>query len=141
MYDRTLNQLNLSMFATSSNKNYTYLLAMQQNDKDRFIEATVVGVAAHKESGHWTMAPRSSLPVGATKKRSIWSFKRIFSPDGSQNIHKDRICSHGGMQRWGKNYLEAYSPVVNMLSFRLLLAIAHIYGLNSQSIDSVLAFP
>ncbi len=45
------------------------------------------------------------------------------------------------MQQWGENYWETYSPVVNMLSVCLLLAIAHIHGLDSKSIDFVLAFP
>ena len=31
-YDGTLNQLNLSVFATSSNDNYSYPQAMQQTD-------------------------------------------------------------------------------------------------------------
>ena len=45
------------------------------------------------------------------------------------------------MQRWVENYWETYSPVVNILSVRLLLEIVHIHGLNSKSIDFVLDFP
>ena len=45
------------------------------------------------------------------------------------------------MQKRGENYWETYSPVVNMLSVQLLLAIAHIHGLDSKDIDFVLAFP
>ena len=33
LYDGTLNQLKLSVFAIFSNDNYTYLQAMQQTDK------------------------------------------------------------------------------------------------------------
>jgi len=45
------------------------------------------------------------------------------------------------MQRWGENYWEMYSPVVNMISIKLILVIAKIHGLKSKSIDSMLAFP
>ena len=45
------------------------------------------------------------------------------------------------MQQWGDNYWETYSPVVNMISVRLLLAITKIYKLDSKAIDFVLAFP
>ena len=114
---------------------------MQQNYKVKFIEAMVVEVVAHKKCYHWTMVPRSSLPLGAKTIRSIWSFKIKHFPYGSLNKHKDIICAHGDMQRWGKNYWETYSPVVNMLSVSLLLYIAHIHGLNSKSIKIVLAFP
>ena len=87
------------------------------------------------------MVLRSTLPAGAKTIRAIWSFKRKRYPDGRLNKHKARLCAHGGMQRWGDNYWETYSPVVNMLSVRLLLAICHIHGLDSKAIDFVLAFP
>ena len=118
------------MFATYSNENYTYPQAMQQTDKDNYIGAMVVELAAHKERDHCKMVPQSSLPVGAKIIRSIWSFKRKFSPDGSLNKHKARICAHGGTQLWGENYWETYSLVVNILNVCLLLAIAHIHGMN-----------
>ena len=56
------------------------------------------------------------------------------------NKHKARLCAHGGMQQWGKNYWETLLPVVNMISVKLLLVIANIHGLESKSIDFVLAF-
>ena len=71
---------------------------MQQTDKDKLIDATVVNVAAHEELVHWTIVPRSSLPVGAKTIRSIWLFKRKRFPNGSLNKDKARICAHGGIQ-------------------------------------------
>ena len=114
---------------------------MQQTDKYNCIGAMVVELAVHKDRYHWTMVPQSSLSVGAKTIRSVWSFKRNRFSDGSPNKHKAKICAHGGMQGWVENYWETYSPVVNMLSVRLLLPIAHIHVLNSKSIDFVLASP
>jgi hypothetical protein len=45
------------------------------------------------------------------------------------------------MQQWGVSYWETYSPVVSMLTVRLLLALCNIHGLESKSIDFILAFP
>lgn len=45
------------------------------------------------------------------------------------------------MQQWHENYWETYFLVVNILSICLLLAIAHIHGVDTNSIDFVLAFP
>ena len=45
------------------------------------------------------------------------------------------------MQQWGDSYWETYSPVVNMLSVRLILAIAKLHNLDSKAIDFVFAFP
>ena len=55
--------------------------------------------------------------------------------------YKAILCAHGGMQQWGVNYWETYSPVVNWISICTLLAISSIHGLPSRSIDFVLAFP
>jgi hypothetical protein len=45
------------------------------------------------------------------------------------------------MQQWGTNYWETYSPVVNMVTVRLILLLARIYKLESKAIDFVIAFP
>jgi hypothetical protein len=45
------------------------------------------------------------------------------------------------MQQWCVSYWETYSPMVNMLMVRLLLALCNIHGLESKSIDFILAFP
>ena len=87
------------------------------------------------------MVPRSSLPLKAKPIKAIWSFKRKRFPDGRLNKHKARICAHSGMQRWGQNYWETYSPVVNALTVKILLVIAKLHNLESKSIDFVLAFP
>ena len=98
-------------------------------------------VEDHEGHGHWILVPRSTIPSGNKPIKAIWSFKRKRFPDGRLNKHKARLCAHGGMQRWGENYWETYSPVVNMISVKLLLVIAKIHGLESKLIDFVLAFP
>ena len=45
------------------------------------------------------------------------------------------------MQEWGENYWETYSPVINILTVRLLIALCNIHKPVSKSIDFVLAFP
>ncbi len=41
----------------------------------------------------------------------------------------------------GMNYWVTYSPVVNMITVRLILSIAQINNLNSKAINFILAFP
>jgi hypothetical protein len=51
------------------------------------------------------------------------------------------MCAHGRMQQWRTNYWETYSPVVNMVTVRVILLLAQIYKLDSKAVDFVLAFP
>ena len=144
LWDGTLNKMHhwaLSTLDLGSNEVFTYHAAMKQPDSLQFVEAMQTEIEAHESRDHWEIVQRSSLPAGTKTIQAIWSFKRKRFPDGRLNKHKARICAHGGMQQWGENYWETYSPVVNMLTVRLLLALYHIHGLNSKSIDFVLAFP
>jgi hypothetical protein len=140
--DGTLNEFHfISLLTdTSSNEVFTYHQAQKQDDWIQFVEAMEKEVEDHEGRGHWILVPRSTIPSGNKPIKAIWSFKRKRFPDGRLNKHKARLCAHGGMQRWGENYWETYSPVVNMISVKLLLVIAKIHGLKSKSIDFVLAF-
>ena len=55
--------------------------------------------------------------------------------------HKDSLCTHRGMQKWGNNYWKTYPPGVKILSIKHLLSIAKIYNLDPKSIDLVPDFP
>ena len=142
-YDGTVNEMHLFSYLTdvSTNEVFTLRQAMKEDDRMDFVAAMEKEIRDHEERGHWTIVDRASLPSNAKPIKAIWSFKRKRRPDGSLLKHKARLCAHGGMQQWGDNYWETYSPVVNMLSVRLLLSIAKIYKLESKAIDFVLAFP
>ena len=66
----------------------------------------------------------------------IWAFKLKRFPDGRINKHKAQICAHGGMQEYGVNYWETYSPTVNWISVRFLMIFAQVLELDTQAIDS-----
>ena len=55
--------------------------------------------------------------------------------------HKARLCTHGGMQQWGFNFLETYAQVENWISVRSLLSISCMHEFSSRSFDIVLSFP
>jgi len=140
LYDGTMNTVVSYAFSTvaldmSNNEVFTYTKALQQPDADKFVEAMGKEVNDHESRDHWEIVCRSTIPAGVKTIRAIWSFKRKQYPDGTLNKHKACLCAHGGMQQWGVSYWETYSPVVNMLTVRLLLALCNIHGLHSKSID------
>ena len=85
--------------------------------------------------------PRWEKPPDVKAILAIWAFKRKRFPDGRINKHKARLCAHGGMQQYGVNYWETYSPTVNWISVRFLMIFAQVLELDTQAIDFVLAFP
>lgn len=143
LVDSTINSLNPFAFTTlhENNEVFTFKEAMNQTDSSEFVKAMVKEVQDHEERSHWTLLPRSEMPKGKKTILSIWSFKRKRSPSGELLKHKARLCAHGGMQKWGDSYWETYSPTVNWLSVRALLAISLINDFATSTIDFTLAFP
>ena len=72
---------------------------------------------------------------------AIWAFRRKRFAGGRINKHKMRLCAHGGMQQYGVNDWETYSPTVNWISVRFLMIFAQIIKLDSKAIGFVLTFP
>jgi hypothetical protein len=142
-YDGTLNNIYFVslLTETGSNEVFTYHQAQKQEDWNDFKIAMEKEILDHASHGHWDLVPRSTIPLGNKVIKAIWSFKQTRFLDGCLNKHKARLCAHGGMQRWGENYWETYSPIINMISVKLLLVIAKIHGLESKLIDFVRAFP
>jgi hypothetical protein len=146
LYDGMLNIICSYAFSAvaldmSNNKVFTYTKAMQQPDAPQFIEAMSKKICDHKSRDHWEIVKCSTIPPGNKTIQAIWSFKHKRYPDGTLNKHKAWLCAHSGMQQWGVLYWETYFPIVNMLTVCLLLALCNIHGLESKSIDFILAFP
>ena len=125
----------------STNESFTFRNAMKQDDKIYFVDAKEKEISDHKSGKDWSIFHRDALPNIARPIKSICSFKRKHKSDVELLKHKARKYAHGGMLRWGDIHWETYSPVVNMLTVRLILAIDKLYNLDSKAIDFVLAFP
>ena len=138
-----MNEVHHLMYSAdiTTNECFTSRNAMKQEDKMSFVDAMEKEILDHENGEQWSIVHRNTLPKKAWPIKAIWSFKRKQNPDGELLKHKARLCAHGGMQQWGGSYWETYSPVVNMLTVRLILAIAKIHNLDSKAINVVLAFP
>jgi hypothetical protein len=146
LYDGTLNSICAYAFSTIAldmlnNEVFTYTKAMQQPGSAQFIEAMSKEIGDHQSRHHWDIVQCTTIPPGHKTTQAIWSCMRKRFPNETLNKHKARLCAHGGMQQLGVSYWETYSPMVNMLAVRLLLALCNIHGLESKSINFVLAFP
>ena len=89
-----------------------------------------------------TVVHRSTISQGAKPIKVIWSFKRKRRPGGTLLKHKaTSVVCPSRYAAVGRHCWQNYSPVVNVLSMRLLLVITKIFKLETKAIDFVLAFP
>ena len=140
--DGSYNNLHPLAFAaqTVNNGVYYFHQAMQQDDRDDFIQAMIKELQDHHDNGHWELIERKKIGKASTIK-AIWSFKRKRRPDGSILKHKARLCAHGRMQIHGENFWDTYAPVVQWISIRMMLTLSVIHQMYTTSIDFTLAFP
>ena len=71
---------------------------------------------------------------------SICSFKRNRAPDGRLVNHKSLLFDHVGMQKWGLNYWDTYSPLVNWMSVRSMLTLSILRELHTKSVYFVMTY-
>ena len=143
LFDGTINRIHHFAFLPNSYSNDTFTLSrmLKRDYIKEFAGSMVKEVQDHEDRGHWKIFERSNMPEGSKIILSVCAFKIKRFMDGRINKYKFRMNAHGGMQRWGIDYWETYAPVVNWISVRFLLALAIIHGLETKSIDFVLAFP
>ena len=85
---------------------------------------------ARESRDHWRPVLRSNLPANTKTILSTWSFKRKRFPGGRLLSYKSCLYVHGCLQKWGVDYWETYSPIVKLISVRLLLYVSLNFTLN-----------
>ena len=123
------------------NECFTFRNSMKQEDNISFVDAMEKEILDHENGEHWSIVNHNTLTNKARHIKAIWYFKRKRKPDGELLKQKARLCAHAGLQQLGDSYWKTNSPVVNMLTVRLILAIEKIHNIDSKAINFILAFP
>ena len=90
----------------------------------------------HKH-GVWAL---TELPEGRKVIVRKWVFKVKHNADGSVEKHKARLVAQGFSQKYGVDYNETFSPVVQFESLRTVIALAVKKGLKMHQLDVNTAF-
>jgi len=119
-----------------------YHQAMQADDKEHFMDAINMEIAAHTDNEHWELMSRKDVPRHHKILSAIWAMRRKRRiATGEIYKWKARINVHGGQQIKGVHYNETYSPVVGWTSIRTALLLSQTNKWHTRQIDFVLAFP
>jgi len=82
--------------------------------------------------GTWRLVEK---PPDAIPLANKWMFVRKQNKAGEIVKHKARLVVKGCTQRPGYDYVETFSPVVQMETIRAILALVPIKGLKIQQMD------
>lgn len=72
--------------------------------------------------------------------RSKWVYARKLNPQGETIRYKARLVAKGYTQKYGTDYDFTYSPVMDVLTFRLLIVLAVRESLTFRLLDVVTAY-
>ena len=130
----------LSFIATDPDT-MTLKEAMQQPDKEQFLQAMKKELNDHITRQHWKVVPSNSIPSHKHSIPMVWAMERKQNPVGDIIKWKARLCAGGHRSKEFIDYWDTYSPVVSWQTIRLIFVLAIANGWHIQSIDFVLAYP
>ncbi len=105
---------------------------MKSPDRDKWLQAMSKEIQSLEEKGSWKV---EKTPPGIKLVRSFYVLKIKTDAHGRLIKFKARLVAKGDTQVKGVDYLESYSPVARLVTFRILLAISSIEGLIIHQLD------
>ena len=118
----------------------TYAQAMMSPEADEWKEAMDKEIATLLKMNTWTVVPRSmARKMKQHVIKTTWALRQKRDPAGNPTKKKGRCCVRGDIQKRLEE-TEAYSPVCQWSSVRLMLILSIVHGLETRQVDCVNAF-
>ncbi|KAE9333339.1 hypothetical protein PR003_g14070 [Phytophthora rubi] len=94
-------------------------------------------IAAMEEKDVLELVPESELPLGKKILQTMWRYQIKTNDLGNVLRFGPCLCARGNKQEPGVDFLvmETFSPVARMASFRLLVALCALFGLDAYQCD------
>ncbi|KAK4384379.1 Retrovirus-related Pol polyprotein from transposon TNT 1-94 [Sesamum angolense] len=115
----------------------TFKDAMASLEAKQWKEAVKSEMDSVVSNGTWVLV---DLPLGCTTIGCKWIFKKKLKPDGSIDKFKARLVAKGFKQKEGIDYFDTYSPVAQLTTIRVLIALVSVYNLSIHQMDVKIAF-
>eukprot|EP00957_Ditylum_brightwellii_P155249 11818950-Ditylum_brightwellii.AAC.1 len=98
--------------------------AMKVEDHELFIQAMKEEIEKMTEREIFEVVPCSQVPTYQKVLRALWSHRQKTKPTGEIYRHRFCICADGNKQQYGIVFHQAYSPVVQWSTVRMLLLLS-----------------
>lgn len=115
----------------------TYAQAMSSDEAEQWRQAMDAELQSHHKNKTWTLVPRESIgrTIGCR-----WVFAKKRDQNGCVVRYKARLVAKGFKQKYGVDFFETYSPVANMNSIRVVLAVCAVLSYKMEQLDVDTAF-
>ena len=102
-----------------------------------WIQAMELELKTLHDNHTWDLVP---LPLGKKAMGCKWVYKVKFNAQGEVERYKTRLIAKGYTQQEGLDYQETFSPVVKMVTVRVVLSLAAMHGWFLHQMDVFNAF-
>ena len=111
--------------------------AVASDDAVKWHEAMNTELRSHEQNKTWTLKPRNNISrtIG-----SRWVFAKKRDHNGAVVRYKARLVAKGSKQNYGVDFFETYSPVANIYSIRIILAVCAECDYQMEQLDIDTAF-
>jgi Reverse transcriptase (RNA-dependent DNA polymerase) len=89
-------------------------------------------ISTLQNTGTWSVVPQ---PADKNIVGSKWVFRIKCKADGSVDKYKAHLVARGFTQVYGEDYLETFSPIAKLTSFRTILAFTTRYNWDIETFD------
>ncbi|GMF31991.1 unnamed protein product [Phytophthora fragariaefolia] len=115
----------------------TYAQSMAGDEAAAWRKAVKAELRSHERNGTWTLVPRGTdiRPIGCR-----WVFAKKRDENGRVIRYKARLVAKGLKKKFGVDFFETYSPVANMNSIRVVLAVCVADAYVMEQLDADTAF-
>lgn len=129
-------------YAASKDPDTMYLhQAMQEPDKEKFLEAMHKEVQGQINNGNFTLVHIKDVPTNASILPAVWAMKRKRRIEtGEVYKWKARLNIDGSKQTKGINYWDTYAPVASWAIIQLLIIMIITKNWKVRQIDYVQAY-
>lgn len=121
----------------SSDEPENYQQAIKDLEANHWLEAMNTEMQSMHDNQVWELV---DLPPKGKTVGCKWVYKKKTDMDGNLHTFKARLVAKGYTQTQGIDYEETFSPVVNIKSLRILIAIAAYYDYEIWQMDVKTAF-
>lgn len=127
----------ISHFALFSTEPNDATEALSGEEKVHWQKAMDNEMHCHQKNGTWQLV---ELPLNCKAIEGKWVYKRKLNNKGEIIRYKARFVAKGYAQRYGRDYVKTFSPVVRHTTIRYLIALAVKNDMSIYQMDAETAF-